>query len=143
MERLRPIAEPDQLKGNFMTKDGNVIGTIQELISDAILLVRQEVNLARAEAEEKMEQMQTGIAAVAAGLVLAGVALIVLTQALVVALANLVPPSVAALIVGVIMAIIAFIAVSRGVESLKPENLKPRRTIKSVRESADKIREAS
>jgi hypothetical protein len=98
--------------------------------------------LARAEAEEKFEQMQTGVASVAAGMLLAFVSLIVLAQALVVALSNIMPPSIAALLVGITLAVIAFLAVRNGSEQLKPKNLTPRRTIRSVRASAETIKEA-
>ena len=120
----------------------SVVDIIKDLVADTTLLVRQELALARAEAEEKFEQMQTGVAAVAAGMLLAFASLIVLAQALVVALSNIMPPSIAALLVGLILAVIAFFAVRNGSEQLKPKNLTPRRTIRSVRESAETIREA-
>lgn len=125
-----------------MSTTSTVVETVKELVADATLLVRQEISLARAETEEKFEQVQTGVAAFAAGMLLAFVSLVVLAQALVVALSNIMPPSIAALLVGVILAGIAFIAVKSGSEQLKAKNLKPRRTIQSVRESAETIREA-
>lgn len=125
-----------------MNTTKSVIDTMRELVSDATLLVRQEVSLARAEAEEKFEQVQAGFYAVAGGMLLAFVALIVLVQALVVALSNIMPPSIAALLVGVILAAVAFFLVKSGSDQLKPQNLKPRRTMRSVRESAETIREA-
>lgn len=125
-----------------MSTTSTVIETIKDLVADTTLLVRQEISLARAEAEEKFEQVQTGVAAVAAGMLLAFVALIVLVQALVVALSNIMPPSIASLLVGVVLAVIAFVAVKNGSDQLKVKNLKPRRTMRSVRESAETIREA-
>lgn len=125
-----------------MNASSTVVETIKELIADTTLLVRQEISLAKAEAEEKFEQMQTGVAAVAAGLLLAFVSLIVLVQALVVALSNIMPPSIAALLVGIVLAVIAFVAVKNGSDQLKPKNLKPRRTMRSVRETAETIKEA-
>ncbi|MBW8636679.1 phage holin family protein [Hoeflea sp. WL0058] len=121
--------------------NNNIIQTIRELIADATLLVRQEIDLAKAEAAEKFGQIQAGVAAVAAGSLIALVALLVLVQALVVALGNIMPPALAALVVGVVLALIAFVLVMNGANQLKPENLAPKRTIRSVRENAEKMKE--
>jgi len=121
----------------------NITDTVRALVSDATLLVKQEVSLARAEAEEKFDQVQTGLIAVVSGLLIAFVALIVLVQALVVALGNFMPQSVAALLVGVVLAIIAFVAVKTGQDNLSPKNLKPRRTLNAVRQDAETLKEAA
>ncbi|MDF1776881.1 MAG: phage holin family protein [Rhizobiaceae bacterium] len=117
--------------------------TIRELIADLTLLLRQEISLARAEAGEKIDQIQNGFIALVAGLLIAFCALLVLVQALVVALANIMPASVASLAVGIVLAVIAYISVTSGSRQLKPENLAPKRTMKSVRESAERMKEAS
>lgn len=125
-----------------MNTSPNIINTLRALMSDASMLVRQEINLARAEAEEKLEQAQTGLIAIGASLVIALAALLVLVQALVVALGNLMPPSLAALLVGVALAVIAFVTMKTGQGNLKPKNLTPRRTINSVKKSAESIKES-
>ena len=117
--------------------------TIRELIADLTLLLRQEISLARAEAGEKIDQIQNGFIALVAGLLIAFCALLVLVKALVVALANIMPASVASLAVGIVLAVIAYISVTSGSRQLKPENLAPKRTMKSVRESAERMKEAS
>ena len=119
----------------------NIIDTVRALFSDFTLLVKQEFDLARAEVGEKIEQLQIGVAAIAGGLLIAFVALLVLVQALVVALANIMPPSLASLLVGVLLAVIAFVAVMKGRQNLKAENLAPTRTLNSVRDSADEMAE--
>ncbi len=124
-----------------MTTPTNTIDTIKALFTDSTLLVKQEIALAKAEAEEKFENLQTGLIAILAGILIAFVALLVLVQALVAALANFMPPSVAALLVGVVLAIIAFFSVKSGQEHLKPSNLTPSKTMRSVRESADTVTE--
>ncbi|EFL88626.1 phage holin family protein [Ahrensia sp. R2A130] len=120
----------------------NITDTVRALVSDATLLVKQEVSLAKAEAEEKFEQVQTGLIAIVSGLLIAFVALLVLVEALVVALANIMPPSLAALLVGVILAVVAFFAVKKGQDNLSVKNLKPRRTMNAVREDAETLKEA-
>ncbi|MDF2370447.1 MAG: phage holin family protein [Rhizobiaceae bacterium] len=126
-----------------MNSTTNMKDTIRELIADLTLLLRQEISLARAEAGEKIDQIQNGFIALVAGLLIAFCALLVLVQALVVALANIMPASVASLAVGIVLAVIAYISVTSGSRQLKPENLAPRRTMKSVRESAERMKEAS
>ncbi len=125
-----------------MNTSPNIIDTVRALLSDGSLLIRQEIKLAKAEAEEKIDQAQSGLIALAVGLLIAMVALLVLVQALVVALGNLMPPSLAALLVGVALAVIAFVAITKAQADLKPKNLAPRRTVKSVSESAIAIKEA-
>ena len=126
-----------------MNSTTNMKDTIRDLIADLTLLLRQEISLARAEAGEKIDQIQNGFIALVAGLLIAFCALLVLVQALVVALANIMPASVASLAVGIVLAVIAYISVTSGSRQLKPENLAPRRTMKSVRESAERMKEAS
>ncbi len=126
-----------------MNSTTNMKDTIRELIADLTLLLRQEISLARAEAGEKIDQIQNGFIALVAGLLIAFCALLVLVQALVVALANIMPASVASLAVGIVLTVIAYISVTSGSRQLKPENLAPRRTMKSVRESAERMKEAS
>jgi protein-S-isoprenylcysteine O-methyltransferase Ste14 len=119
----------------------NIIDTVRALFSDFTLLVKQEFDLARAEMSEKFEQIQVGVAAIAAGLLIAFVALLVLVQALVVALSNIMPPSIASLLVGIILAVVAFVSVTMGRQSLAARNLTPQRTLDSLRDSAETIKE--
>lgn len=126
-----------------MTTPLQAVDTVRALFADASLLIRQEIRLAKAEAEEKIEQAQSGIVSIAASLIFALVALMVLVQALVVALGNIMQPSLAALSVGLVLAVIALLFMAKGKRDLKPKNLAPRRTLKSVRENAEKIREAA
>ena len=135
-----------------MSEPANIVATIKALISDATLLLKQEAALARAETEEKIEQAGIGLAAIAAGAIIGLVALMVLTTALVAALAAVFDnlgadegfaTALASLLVGVVYAIIAFVAIKSGQEKLSARNLRPTRTIHSVRESAETIREAA
>ncbi len=123
-----------------MTNPTNIADTVRALFSDATLLVKQEVALAKAEANEKMGQIQTGVIGLVSALFIAFVALLVLVQALVGALAKLdfLDLTTASLIVGVILAIVAFIAFKAGQKALT--DLAPDRTINSVREDARTIR---
>ena len=80
--------------------------------------------------------------AIAAGGILALSALIVLLQALVIAIAELgVPPALASLIVGLVVAVIAYVLIHKGTNDLKATNLAPDRTIDSLRRDAQVIKE--
>lgn len=114
---------------------------LKELVDDIGRLVRQELRLAQAEASEKVNQIQTGIIAIVAGLLLAFSALLVLLQALVIALSNAMAPWLAAVIVSVGVGIVALILVKQGQSNLKTANLTPSRTINSLQSDKDLVKE--
>jgi drug/metabolite transporter (DMT)-like permease len=105
-------------------------------------LFRKEIELARAETSEKLSQAGVAAGAIAAGGVLALAALIVLLQALVIALSELgLAPALSALIVGGVVAIIAFALIYKGVNDLKASNLAPTRTVEALRRDAHMVKE--
>lgn len=114
-----------------------------DLIEGVNRLVRQEIRLAQVESSEKMGQVLSGVAGVAAGLLVAGVALLVLVQALVAALANLnfMTPALAALVVGVVLALIAFLLVYMGQKALRVRNLALPRTVSALQDDKDMVME--
>ena len=120
--------------------------SLKELLSDltqsVTTLFRKEIELARAETSEKLSQAGVAAGAIAAGGVLALAALIVLLQALVIALTELgLAPALSALIVGGVVAIIAFALIYKGMNDLKASNLAPTRTVESLRRDAHMIKE--
>jgi uncharacterized membrane protein YqjE len=114
---------------------------LADLANGMSTLVRQELRLAQAEGSEKMSRATGGLIAIVGGLLVAICALLVLLQALVIALANYMPASVASLIVGVVVALIAFIMVWQGRRSLSAERLAPKRTMRSLREDSQMMME--
>jgi hypothetical protein len=69
-------------------------------------------------------------------------ALIVLLQALVIAIAEMgVPPALASLIVGLVVAVIAYVLIHKGTNDLKATNLAPARTMDSLRRDAQVVKE--
>src|SRR5262249_34947238 len=121
--------------------DNSFASLLRDLVAETGQLFRQEVRLARAEAGEKLEQAQNGVIAIAVGLVLASAALLILLQALVLALSQVVPAWAASVIVGAVVAIIAFILIFTGQRSLRLTNLTPARTLESVRRDRDMVME--
>ena len=118
------------------------------LLSDAIAqmttLMREEINLAKAEISESANRAAIAVGLLVGAVVISLTALDVLAAALVVALTDLgLAAGWAALIVGIALAVIAFVMAGKGVEDLKASNFAPRRTMKNVRRDADTIKEAA
>lgn len=124
-----------------LKEDQSFKGLFSTLTEETYVLFRQEVQLAKAELRENLSQAVTGLVAVAAGGLIAFAALLVLLQALVVVLANFMAPSLAALVVGSITAVIAFALVQKGASSLKAKNLMPRKTVRTLQESTEMLKE--
>jgi uncharacterized BrkB/YihY/UPF0761 family membrane protein len=99
--------------------------------------VRQELRLAQSEVSEKFKQAQHGLYAIVTGLLVAFCALLILLQALVMALSNEMPPWLAAVVVGAVLAGIAFILIRQGRENLKARNLMPQRSLRAGRKAIE------
>jgi hypothetical protein len=117
--------------------------TVPQLISDLAreisTLFRKEGQLIRAELSEKASQIQVGVGSAAAGAIVLLVALNVLAAALVAALANVVGAGWAALIVGVVLAVIGAILVKKGMSDMS--HLAPERTVNQVSQDAHLVKE--
>lgn len=117
-----------------MTHEKNIPELFTDLVEHLSTLFRKEVQLAKAEASEKVEQATSAVIYVAVGGIIALAALIVLLFA---AVAFLVEWGLADhwsyLIVGGVVAIIAAIALSKGMNDLKASNLKFKRSAEQMR----------
>ena len=106
-------------------------------------LVRKEVTLAKAELRQNLNRAGTGLGMIVAAAVLGIVKLNVLTVALVAALAETdLGPIWSAVVVGVVLAILAYVLLRKGMADLKPENLMPTRTVENVQRDASAVKEA-
>jgi hypothetical protein len=116
---------------------------LSDLVRDVSTLLRQESLLIRAELSDKVSQIQVGAGSLIAGAVVLLVSLNVLAAALVVAIAKLGEPDLgggwAALIVGVVLALIGFILVKKGTSNMT--HLTPERTVSQVSKDASFVRE--
>jgi K+ transporter len=132
----RPMHDP-----NRVTEDRSAPALIGDLIGHVTELFRKEMLLLRAEMNEKGTEVMTAIGMIAGALVLAITALNVLAAALVAALAEFMDGGWAALIVGVVLAAIAYLMANGGMKSLKAANLAPRRTAESLSKDATVVKE--
>ncbi len=107
------------------------------LVNQLSTLFRKEVQLARAEVGEKVEQATGSVAMLAAGGVLLLAALMILLEVVVAFLAYLgIPVPWARLIVGVVVALIGYALVRSGMSGLKTSNLVPDRTVEQLSRDA-------
>ncbi|WP_211099935.1 phage holin family protein [Acuticoccus kandeliae] len=122
---------------------------LTKLVRDVTDLFRKEGELIRSELHDKINQLQIGVGKIAAGAITILVALIVLADALVIAVAEIigsVPASQnntgwAALIVGGVFAAIGAFLIRSGTTDLKVENMAPDRTMLQVRRDAEMAKE--
>lgn len=105
-------------------------------------LFRKELQLFRAEIGEKTNQAFAAIGMIVGGLVIALTALNVLAAALVAALEEAgLAAGWAALIVGVGLAIVAYLLARKGADDLKATNLAPNKTARAVSKDAQMAKE--
>lgn len=120
-----------------------------KLVSDLTDLFSTESALIRAELSDKVSQVQVGVGKLLSGALILLVALVTLTDALVVALAELIgdvnesagATGWAALIVGTLFAAIGTFLVRSGTTDLQPENLMPDRTTEQVQRDTELAKE--
>ncbi|EAP77860.1 MULTISPECIES: phage holin family protein [Roseovarius] len=115
---------------------------LSEALAHVSALVRNEVDLARAEIDENLKTAGVAIGLIVGAVAVALAALHVLAAALVAALTELgIPAGWSALIVGVGLALIAWAMVQKGVNELKLRSLAPTRTAKNVQRDAQTVME--
>ncbi|MBU2999176.1 phage holin family protein [Roseovarius nubinhibens] len=115
---------------------------LSEALAHVSALVRNEVDLARAEIDENLKTAGVAIGLIVGAVAVALAALHVLAAALVAALTELgIPAGWSALIVGVGLALIAWAMVQKGVIELKLRSLAPTRTAKNVQRDAQTVME--
>ncbi len=119
--------------------------SIPQLLSafttDFTTLIRKESELVRAEFAEKLKQIARGGGEIAGGAILLNVALLILLQALVLGLSKVMDPTFAALLVGVVVAIIGVVMLRAGVKTAEPSNLTPERTARQLEKDAQLVKE--
>jgi hypothetical protein len=118
----------------------SLLGLFGDLWRETTKLVHNEAELAKAELSEKVSQVTTGAGEIAAGGAILFAGFIVLLFAAVGALELMMPSEhaiwIAPLIVGLVVMIIGYVALSRGKKQMKSESLAPQRTMDSLRRDA-------
>ena len=118
------------------------LGTLmRDLLQQLSTLVRDEIQLARAEMTEKTNQVAAGAGMVGAALAFGIGAIVILLLALVLVLDAVMQAWLAALLVGIAAAVVAMLLMNAGRSKMKARNLAPNRTIDSVRRDGQLARE--
>lgn len=108
-----------------------------DLSARASLLVRQEVQLAKAEMSQKAAEGGKNIALVVTGAVLANVALLALVASLILGLSFFMEAWLAALLVGLGVGIIAALLAWSGIQALRSMEPLPEQTLQTLREDKE------
>jgi hypothetical protein len=112
------------------------------LTEDIATLVRQEIQLARTELTEKGVEAGTDVALVAAGGALAGAGMFAFVSAAISLLATILPRWLAALVVGGALSGTGAALAYMGLQNLQDADLVPHRTIESIKDDAEIIKES-
>ena len=114
---------------------------LSNLATEAVLLLRQELELFKAEVKEKLGRDGRAGALVAAGGVILLSGWLALLAAAILALGLVLPWWAAALLVAAVALIVGFVILRIGMRQLSREDLTPHRTLSSLRTDAAWIRE--
>ena len=142
--RRRAVARPISPEGPIMAdpQDRSTPGLMADLLDQVTQLVRKEVQLFRAEMSDKATQAMVAAGSILAAAVVAITALNVLAAALVAALANAAFPAPwSAVIVGVGLAIVAYLMAKKGIDNLKAGSLAPERTTRAAVRDVSMVKE--
>jgi Putative Actinobacterial Holin-X, holin superfamily III len=121
--------------------DRSITGLLADLADQISSLFRQEVALFKAELMEKLGLIGQGIGAIAIGALIAFSGWLALVAAAVLGLAIVVPPWLAALIVGLVLLGLGAILLYFGKRRLDAEALAMRRTLNSLRQDEAWVRD--
>lgn len=124
-----------------ITEDRSLGDLFAELSRETSTLVRKEVQLAKTEMTEKATKAGRNIGFLVAGGAVAYAGLLALIAALIVGLAEFVGLFLSALIVGLVVAVIGYFLVQKGLDALKHMDLTPQQTIDTLKEDKEWLQE--
>jgi uncharacterized membrane protein YqjE len=113
---------------------------LQEIIGNVQGIVRSEVRLAKAEVREDVSTVARAAGLLVAGVVLGIYALGIILLFVVYALRGPLPDWAAALIVGLLVAVVAGVLVMLGLRRIRSVNPAPDQTIHSIKEDVQWVR---
>ncbi len=121
-----------------IVKEERSLGDLfSELATETSTLVRQEVALAQTELTQKATSVGKNVGFLVVGGAVGYAALLAILAAAIIGLAYFVPAWAAALIVGVVVGIVAFVLISSALKALKETSLTPNQTVETLKEDAE------
>ena len=116
-------------------RDDRSLGELfSELAQETTTLVRHEVNLAKIEMSEKASRAGKHVGFLAAGGAVAYAGLLAIIAGVIFLLNAVMPLWLAALLVGLVVAVVGYFLVRRGLDALKREDFVPRETMETLKE---------
>ena len=126
----------------MQSRDDRSLGELfSELAQETSTLVRQEVNLAKTEMSQKASTAGKHIGVLAAGGALAHAGLLAILAGVIALLNDVMPLWASALLVGIVVAIVGYLLIRKGLDALKRDDFAPRETIETLKEDQQWARE--
>jgi uncharacterized membrane protein YqjE len=134
------MAEINQLRPVEDRSLGELFGALTQ---DLGMLVRQETQLAKVEIQEKLSRATRDLVSLAAGGLVAWIGGLAVVTALILLLIQPVglAPWLAALVVGVVLAVIGAVMLRGGLRDLRQMDPAPRRTVESIKDDIELVKE--
>jgi hypothetical protein len=107
-----------------------------DLATDMSNLVRQEVELAKLEVTQKAKYLGRNVGYLVVGGAVAYAGLLAVIAAIIMLLDRYMPAWGAALLVGVVVALIAWLMIGKAMSALQQADLTPRETVETLKEDA-------
>lgn len=125
------------MQSQKMIKEDRSLGDLfSELMGETSTLIRQEVALAQVELTDKATKAGKNVGYLVIGGAVGYAAMLVLLTAVVAVLANFIPLWLSALIVGAVVAGLAYMLISSALTELRKADLAPHETVRSIKEDA-------
>ncbi len=119
-------------------RDDRSLGELfAELTKEMTTLVRQEVTLAKTEMSQKASEAGKDVGFLGAGGALAYAGLLAIIAGIILALGEIIPMWVSALLVGLVVAAIGYFLVRKGLNALKQVKPAPEQTIQTLKEDKE------
>ncbi|MDP8972917.1 MAG: phage holin family protein [Actinomycetota bacterium] len=124
------------------SRDNRSLGELfSELAQKTSTLVRQEVDLAKTEMSQKASRAGRHVGTLAAGGAVAYAGLLAVLAGVIVLLDEVMPLWLSALLVGLVVALVGYLLIRKGLDALKREDLAPRQTIETLKEDQQWIKD--
>ncbi|MDQ3322954.1 MAG: phage holin family protein [Acidobacteriota bacterium] len=126
----------------ILVKEEKSLGDLfSELATETSNLVKQEVALAQVELTQKAVKVGTNVGYLVVGGAIGYAALLAFITALIIGLSYVLPAWAAALIVGIVVAIVAAVMIMSALSALKNIELTPTQTVETIKEDAQWLKD--
>jgi ABC-type multidrug transport system fused ATPase/permease subunit len=120
---------------HYIKEERSLGDLFADLSRETQILLRQEMELAKTEISRKASQAGKATASLAIGGFIAYAGFLAIVAAIIIGLAALIPAWLSALIVGLVVVGIGYFFIQKGLNDLKPQELIPKQTIESFKET--------